>query len=1072
MLNYYQVVDREKVTQDRSWWSWIRKPYVMICGKAVRTQEYLKRQLSIRDIAYSILDSAVEAGKKVFDDILSAIKKMAVLAAFAALALSILGFFLFWKRSGKTEAKSEGFGGSASLETKTKKKNAIRIEAEPEVEGDPSGSLETKARKKNRVRIEDDSIQEGDPSGSLETKAKRRNKVRIESSLVKISCPFRLDGGDSLKFVETSEADADVVVTVNKQQKEATVEFVDGKVINIPKVGVHVPKLKLINVIKDWKSKQQPPEAESKEDRLALVDEILQEGPKAQAARDPQAMKVMEIIHGNLAIVRNVKYNVRLRGVFICDTLLMVPGHITAAKPLDELVLEIKTNTSPAWTVQVKDLKSYQDPEKDLLFVQLPNTTTKAYRSVVSKFVTAEDVDWKSDQAYLVTPKAKTEDKTVTRFVAKQLRSLTYKGRQSYEGDDNKMIEILTGFDYLGDTEQGECGSIVVKVDPQSNRKILGIHVAGAPGYGIGSFVTEDYLKTVLSKFSLRQSEQLEVAYNREVVEQFFDCEYHEEDTDDGEKEIWYDCDTNMEIVMTPIPEHCPARMTLTSLMKSPIHGKVVETLSAPAHLGRYLNSDGVLVDPYKRALGKLEKPQIVLPQEVVDLVAAKMTLEYAQLEVDQLQLGANCGLLSNFEIINGITGSDYIRRMDMHTSPGYPYVLAGGKSTWLEQVDEVNWEMGDVLLSRVKHREELALQGLTCPAIMVDTLKDERLPLASVEIGKTRVFSNCPFDFNVLMRKYFLKFLAHLMSHHVDSEVSVGLNVHGEEWAALYKRLKMKGSHWIAGDYGAWDKRTPLQIALALLPLVESFYRRFPDYRPEHAVLRATLIRQAFTSERMVLGMGGAIIYRVHQSMPSGIPLTAVYNSLINSALFRVVYALLAHEQGWSYSKAVNSYSKHVSFAAFGDDHICRVSDVVFPWFNMQTISRKMEEFGIEYTMPDKSTDIAVELEEKKLQYLKRKFVSYDGRIDAPMELEKVLDILNWVKAKTPLEAKEALKQAVKSVMLELTHHPEETYNRWSARIFEECVKSGVDVPLILYKDALAERLKLEVDLTLADVD
>lgn len=372
---------------------------------------------------------------------------------------------------------------------------------------------------------------------------------------------------------------------------------------------------------------------------------------------------------------------------------------------------------------------------------------------------------------------------------------------------------------------------------------------------------------------------------------------------------------------------------------------------------------------------------------------------------------------------------------------------------------------MGILLREAVETREALAKQGIPKLAIIVDTLKDERLPIEKVEQGRTRIFSNCPLDMNLLFRKYFLKFLCFCMDNHVLGEVSVGLNVHSEEWEMLFRRLQKRGNHWIAGDYTAWDKRTPLQIALGLLELVETFYKRFPDYDNAHAIVRRVLIQQTFTGIHLLPKGPKNMLYRVHQTMPSGIPLTAVYNSLLNLCLFRVVYILLAQEQGLSLSGAVNDFEANVAVAAYGDDHIARVSSIRFPWFNMVTIQRKMSEYGIGYTSPDKSSIMPREMEEEKLTYLKRSFRKEAGMVHAPLALDHVIDILNWVRAKNESEKVEAYQSAVRSVFIELTHHDRATFNTWFVKILRASVEAGIVVDVVTYEDALAARLQLQDD-------
>lgn len=789
-------------------------------------------------------------------------------------------------------------------------------------------------------------------------------------------------------------------------------------------------------------------ESESKVDRLALVENINARGPKMEASRDQVASQAISLATSNLAIVRNPETGRKVTGIFLCDRILLIPQHIMSGvvDPL-KTILRVTTNRYVNLEVDLSKLWSIVDANKDVMLVDVGDRIPK-YASIINKFIKATDVDWDDVDGYLIVPKSDSVGECVAHISEKQLKHIVALDSQSYHAG-NETITIRRAISYEGDTVAGECGSLIVRFDPRKNQKFMGIHVAGETGVGYGSLLSQEYLNKLIIKRVEAQSGVEEYEFGDLVDQSVFSIDPLPKITLYGRIE----------------KKEAPSAPRISKIMKSPLYGMLMEPKTKPAHLRPFETEEGEKVDPLKKALGKLECNQIILPEDVVKCCAESMRLKYASMTINR-DLGSR-GLLTDEQSVNGIEGDKWIRPLNMHTSPGYPYVLAGGKDIYL--LGEEKKIMSDLLLKQFHRREEEALKGNVLQAVIVDCLKDERLPNAKVDIGKTRIFSNCPLDLNLVMRKYFLKFLAHMMDHHVDGESSVGLNVHSSDWECLYKRLKSRGQHWIGGDYEAWDKRTPYQLAIALLPIIEDFYSKFSDYQASHAILRKTLIDQVFTCTRLAIGED-PVLYRVHQSMPSGIPLTAVYNSLINALLFRVVYTLLAQEQGISITRAVNSYDRYVSFAAYGDDHIVRVSEVVFPWFNMRSISRKMKEFGIGYTAPDKSEYMPEELEESKLTYLKRSFRQSMGRVDAPLPIENVIDILSWVHAQNFQEAVEATKMAVQSVFLELTHHPESVFNQWYHDIIMACAIRGINVPVCLYRDALKMRLESEIDLTCVD--
>nr|WFG77357.1 MAG: polyprotein [Bat picornavirus 5] len=905
-----------------------------------------------------------------------------------------------------------------------------------------------KPQQMNHVEVENSEdevyVESRGLSGSDMTNARKRKKkvVRVEYDRdITIVSPI-LPKSSKLSF-RLPRPGEEIQLYVSSKGRIVTITDIDGQEYVYSQEDWKIDPVELGSHIEKFLIKE-----ESKLDRIQLVQNINDRGPRMEASRDQVASQAINLATSNMAVVRNPETGRKVAGLYLCDRMLMVPQHILAGSlNPSKTILRVTTNRYANLEVDLSKCWNLVDSSKDIMVIDVGDKIPK-YSSIVGKFIKATDTDWDEVEGYLIVPKADSVNENITHTCEKQLKHIVALDSQSYHAG-NETITIRKAISYEGDTVAGECGSLIVRFDPRKNQKFLGIHVAGETGIGYGSLISQEYLNKLLVKKVEAQS-GVEIYPCGDLLDQeIFEL-----------KPL-----PRVSLYGRVLKSEAPSAPRMSKITKSPLYGMLMDSKTRPAHLRPFKDEQGNVIDPLKKALGKLECDQIILPEEVVRVCAESMRMKYSSLSVNR-DFGSK-GLLTEDQAINGIEGDKWIRPLNMHTSPGYPYVLAGGKDVYL--LGEEKKEMTDILRRQYEKREKEALCGRVIQAVIVDCLKDERLPNAKVDIGKTRIFSNCPLDLNILMRKYFLKFLAHMMDHHIDGESSVGLNVHSSDWECLYKRLRAKGHHWIAGDYEAWDKRTPYQLAKALLPIVEDFYKRFDDYKPEHAVLRETLIDQVFTCTRLAIGEE-PVLYRVHQSMPSGIPLTAVYNSIINALLFRVIYTLLAIEQGYSITKAVNSYDNMVGFAAYGDDHIVRVSQMVFPWFNMRSIARKMKEFGISYTAPDKSDYMPEQMAEENLTYLKRYFREHSGRVDAPLPIENVIDILSWVHARDKIEALEATKMAVQSVFLELTHHSEMVFNQWYHDILVACAKKGINVPVCLYRDALKMRLESEIDLTCVD--
>lgn len=904
------------------------------------------------------------------------------------------------------------------------------------------------------VQVPLDAMTEAFGSGDPTSARAKRRRLRIEVDGVSIPLePSRLartDGGQSSVFysgdvmqlpndkigwvrrkagadVHLVKGDKTVEVTFCATQKKIKVdpdpEIVADQILGqLEEDGVIAPLL------------------DPKQKRSILVQELLENGPRVQAARDTNLFNILSVLSSSVAQVQVQDIPGVVKGVFVADRVVMFPYHVFRMSGHQGRVLVIKTKNIQDLVLKMDDVRTYIDTNKDLCFVQVPPQMIPLRRDITKLFIEENEVDFSKDSGYLFVPDLELSEKVLTAATWKAVSDIQVKGHLEYEGDSaSERYFITSAVTYHGDSVSGDCGSLLVRIDPKRDRKLLGVHVAGDVGIGYSTLVTRSYLEGVLQNFvtAVRQS------YVPDIGEA------------EGTKEFFSEW-TPQEVLGVLEKTQAPVRNLRTSLRKSKLYSKLIEPLTCPSQLAPFTNGEGVRNDPLSLGLRKLDVPQILLPQSIVEMVVQRMRLEYAKLKLNE-DFG-KCGLLTWSETLNGVEGSNWMKPMNMATSPGYPYVLAGGKKRYVIQDAEGKYSMGEQLMTAVVNREQEIINGWWLPAICYDVLKDERRPIEKVQAGKTRIFTCCPFDVNILMRKYFLKFLAHLMSHHLDGEVSVGINVHGDGWRILWNRLRAAGKYWVAGDYGAWDKRTPYQLAIQCLQIVEDFYKRFEDYKPEHQKIREVLVSEMFSSVRIASGKE-PILYRVYQSMPSGIPLTAVYNSVINSALFRVIYVLIGQEHGIVRRDLVNNYDSNVSFVAYGDDHLVRVAPGV-EWFNLRNIAEMMARYGIEYTMPWKGEVNQDWIADEQVTYLKRRFVQRGACVDAPLPLEQVLDISNWVHAEDEKSGVDALESALDSIMIELTHHGKEVWTEWKRKIFEVCVQESLICPIVgTFEEEVARR-------------
>jgi hypothetical protein len=350
--------------------------------------------------------------------------------------------------------------------------------------------------------------------------------------------------------------------------------------------------------------------------------------------------------------------------------------------------------------------------------------------------------------------------------------------------------------------------------------------------------------------------------------------------------------------------------------------------------------------------------------------------------------------ILSIDEGINGVVEGDgrmpFFSRMDPSTSLGFLLRDESVGKTRYIKYDGLNCEVDPFIYEIVNDRLAKARKNMASPVVWIDSMKDERRPIEKVKEKKTRIFSTGMFDHNICVRMYFGAFLIHVSENHMDKNVSVGINLDNKRNSTtFYTLLERFGSHWIAGDYSAYDKTLPYAACMAAIEVINKWYNDSDEDKRVRRVLAAGL----FSGFRLA----GSNLYRADHGMPSGTPLTAVGNSVINSFLMRCVFALANHIHG---TGDLLLYDQHVIERYYGDDNLLRVTAKAGQFFNLATISMYMKvSFGMTYTNADKSEITEYFTPEERVTYLKRRFERRGPDVFAVMPLEGLRQMVLWSK-------------------------------------------------------------------------
>lgn len=737
----------------------------------------------------------------------------------------------------------------------------------------------------------------------------------------------------------------------------------------------------------------------------------------------------------------------RSNGVFLVGRTMITTAHTILnpphIDPIEYLIIRNPYSTEAAIKIPLSECKISQafqldGSPVDLALVSFPPVVPNRPR-ILSKFLGAEDIDLLKEGNltfsgfYEIDGKTIVQEKYPSSFVVstKTTEYFLHKPGTCPKDDSHCKCPIKIGnhIDYDLETSSGMCGALLSISNRLIHTKLIGFHVAGGAGVlALGALATRQFLEQALNahveKFGIPKSYLIDgrLPYSQSWV-------------DPSHKVSLLDLGDCLNVGTAP----SPAAPNTTQLSPSLIFDKVQPHIAKPANLKPVHVSGEGLVDPMLKGIKKIMGGQTFVNPNL---------LEAAANDVFQ-GLGkptTGTGIVHSYEeAIVGLEGDPYKRPINRTTSPGYPYNLSNktkGKTAWLGGGEDYIVDNPE-LKQDVQNLINDSRQGIRGSAISIATLKDEKRPNAKTDAGKTRVFEACPQHLVIAIRQYFLDFAAHVMRNRIDNGIAVGINPYSLEWTKLAHRLQSKGNYMIAGDFSNFDGSLLMQI---LVKIVEKINEWYGDDE-ESQLIRAALWEHICNADILVRG---EVIRKTH-SQPSGNPLTVIINSLFNGIVMRIAYMILKKEQGLP---AICDYRKHVAEIIYGDDDIKSVSIDILDWFNQLTLTDALASFGLTYTDETKTGNILPFKPLEDVAFLKRKFaIQADGTFLAPMDLENVLEITNWVRGKA---LKSATIENCEQTIMELSLHPQSVYDFWSNRVREELAVVGLNLSVPTYYEQM----------------
>jgi hypothetical protein len=319
--------------------------------------------------------------------------------------------------------------------------------------------------------------------------------------------------------------------------------------------------------------------------------------------------------------------------------------------------------------------------------------------------------------------------------------------------------------------------------------------------------------------------------------------------------------------------------------------------------------------------------------------------------------------------------------------------------------------------------RHWYARQGFTVPVLYQFCVKDEDRPNSRVLLKYSRYFNGAPIDHQIFSRMIIGYFMSELEKD-LSSDCKIGINPYSSDWKELYYGLKQYNDEIISQDVDGWDICFPVNIFC--LPFINALCRRFQISR-SHVWIKSmdALNKSTFLVHVMFEDQIFIIL-----SMPSGVLVTCLYNSIENSAEHRCIFRLTFPEFQWQSSTGLNPFDEHVGAAFLGDDsNVAPDIDTIERYNGITLGTLRKALFNHNCTEQDKTTVLRESIHIDDAIFLQRGYVLRDGLVYAPLNPESLHAMVQWIKNPKDKTFAQQFAINVDTALMEWAEHGESSF-------------------------------------------
>jgi hypothetical protein len=590
-------------------------------------------------------------------------------------------------------------------------------------------------------------------------------------------------------------------------------------------------------------------------------------------------------------------------------------------------------------------------------------------------------------------------------------------------------------------TESGNCGCPYYTNDPHCAPGFLfAIHIAydNVRCEAVGQILTKEMVQEILQAWPAvtpQAEEDVEIPH--------MDSQPPPVQTSDWEA-LYAQLDVRE---ISDVSVHQP---TKTMFRQTPWSGLLIQNNRIPVKQKPFINKKGIRIDPKLKAMWDYAIKQKDFTSEQWDIFATCGEVLSGELPPCQ-----NIEPLTWGEVVNGrVSALGVTPKIDMKKSGTWRAYVEFGKATdkgeFFECVKHRTKKckecsasgepfMPDMFLQHDLNELEYVLEYKKINLPFITFFKDEVLDEAKVDEGKIRAFDGSPIELFLLMKRWFGSFREQITSDPVAFHMSTGINPHSTQWKTLHDDLD-RFDQAFDGDYKKYDKHIMFEVAICAESVILGWYDRKArqlknqsEKTMRYHKIRANLLNSVI----IVLHHFRNIVFQTVGPNPSGQYMTDIWNNIINMLLHMYCYCkfVMQAQQIEFTNEIAMSFFRLNAINCGGDDHILTNN---IPGYNFQFIKETMAEVGHVYTPADKSEYFLSDFKRLcEVTYLKRRFEVHNGLVFAPLEINVVLNIMNWKTNKIP--DVQAFKDTARSVIIEMFHYGRYDYDRFCSILNEE---------------------------------